>query len=256
MRYLAGGVVGAMLATGLVVLGATLAHNDTPSQHVTLSGSDSPTTEATAATTRSSGEASETSTTIALSERVTNVETKLGQLDSRVTKIEQATTTTTLNPCTSSLEQPDSNGVCHSIYTTTTFDWAQRTDGWTGPQTCDPTCPPNPAATSTTTTTITRPDPRVLYDHHVMEGNPVYEKVYFHAEWPRPGLKVHFLFETSSGVAEYTATFPDAYAGSSSSSTYASLPFERNFSPKFRGITGWEWDGGSVTADPATTAEQ
>jgi hypothetical protein len=133
MRYVAGALAGAVFATGLVVLGASLSHSKTiDRQHVILTGDEGPAPNET--TTTTTEDATTTSLTAPpLEQRVTHVE-------ERVTTIEKAQTTPA--GCVSSQ------------------------GGWTCPTTPAPAIAPQEVTTTTVapTTTTTAPSGECVPD--------------------------------------------------------------------------------------------
>lgn len=157
-KYIAGAVMGAMAATGLVVLGASLGSGD-PATRVELSSEEveaAPADEtqiADAAVTTSSAASSAPSTSAPTpAERVIVVERRVGDVEKRVEKIE-ATTTSTLDPCSATHYQVDANGNCHSLshIGPRPHPWCEDAGslGWD--------CLKNNPTTTTTMTVVTTP---------------------------------------------------------------------------------------------------
>lgn len=139
-RYVTGGLVGALMATSLVMLGTVLPYGDHGGkQNVTLTGSEGEVADGTVATeTTATTETTEApkpvDTTLPLPtaaqvpERVVGVEDRVGKVESRVDKLETTTTTVhkiTLEDCTSTQVLPRGSDHCVELVypssTTTTY---------------------------------------------------------------------------------------------------------------------------------------
>lgn len=105
VRYVAGALAGALMATGLVALGATLTRPSPSTHDVTLTAdtatttpTDDPADPGKELSTTSTTDIATTTTEIGDAARITTVEKKVGEIDKRVTVVEGKVATTTTTP--------------------------------------------------------------------------------------------------------------------------------------------------------------
>ena len=237
MRYVAGAVVGALAATGLVVLGASLGDGRT-AQEVELTGDESAVDETTSST-------DETTTTLApptpaeMPERVVIVEQRVTEVEQRVSVLEATTTTNPYVICAEGTARAGERKLwtdCGSPADDGTFgcySGSTRTgDCTSAPPVPGPTPNPGPAMSSTSstmpsTTTTTMAAPERWSWYSAVEGGPERTvQIYLQRwredppMWPPPSsLQVRIVttrsrtFEMTLGLVSNTTGQNPSYGG-------------------------------------------